>query len=54
MPARSLARWLARSCPLMPLNRDGSVQFDADSQELGTTQLFVHDNDKVLLKVRQP
>ena len=45
--AFSLIRFPHRSCPLplaTPLN-------DPDVQELGTSSLFVHDNDKVLLKV---
>eukprot|EP00897_Mesotaenium_endlicherianum_P000584 jgi/Mesen1/10526/ME000083S10030 len=36
------------SCPL-PYTRNGSAT-DPELQELGTSSLFVHDNDKVLLK----
>ncbi|CAI7912927.1 unnamed protein product [Closterium sp. NIES-53] len=38
------------SCPLLPLDKGASF-VDYDTHELGTTSLFVHDNDKVLLKV---
>jgi len=41
------------SCPLPPPGKNFS-QLPAEIQELGTTNLFVHDNDKVLLKVRGP
>ncbi|GJP37069.1 hypothetical protein CLOM_g21514 [Closterium sp. NIES-68] len=37
------------SCPLLPLDKGASF-VDYDTHELGTTSLFVHDNDKVLLK----
>lgn len=37
------------SCPL-PVRTNGRI-VDPEHQELGTSSLFVHDNDKVLLKV---